>query len=84
MYGGQGAMSDPQPGERSAYRDNAENYRQRKANRPTKGLTQEEWEFLCEKAAAFMETLADRHEQAIREGRAEEFLHRKPAGNDTA
>lgn len=75
-------MRELSPGEYSAYRDDAESYRRRKSDPPKDGLTQGEWEELCEQAAQFWDILADRHEQAIREGRCHEFLYGEQVGSD--
>lgn len=60
------------PGEYSAYRDDAESYRRRKGDTPTNGLTQGEWEELCEAMAQYWECFAERQEQAIREGQGQD------------
>lgn len=72
------AVKEFAPGEYSAYRDDAASYRRRKSDTPTDGLTQAEWEELCEHAAQFWDILAERQEQAMRVS-----THAPETGNDT-
>lgn len=67
----------------SAYRDDAERYRRKKADPPTHGMSQTEWEELCESMAQYWEAFADRHEQAIREGNGYDFPYGQPSKKDT-
>lgn len=75
-------MRELAPGEYSAYRDDAATIRANKANPPPDGMTQGEWEDLCEQMAQYWDGFAERHEQAMREGRFFDFPTGKPAGNE--